>query len=278
MSQPILQPVLVTRHFKAFRFACVPGAGATIVDLERATFATPLQGAATLFIGEDEIHVEPLQIVVVRPGMRVRAVHHGCSAKTCALLVGLSKRSSLSRAICEKLHRPAITFSIPADWVIRLRCFFDSRRSISDGDLETVERAIEDRLAEAIRSAGDEKLAEDEHNLLWESVELVRRRLAEEFDRRLSLDELSEVTGLSKYHLARTFHQATGHSIHRYQTLLRLEAALVGLRRGEENLTDLALELGFSSHSHFTSVFRGLLGITPSEARSLLAGAGADSG
>lgn len=278
MSEPILQPVLATRRFKAFRLACVPDASATIVDLERATFATPLQGAATLFIDDDEIHVDPLQIVVVRPDRRVRAVHHGCTAKTCALLVGLSKRSSLSRVIGDKLRRPAISVSIPLDWVIRLRCFVDSRQSISDGALEAVEQAIEDRLEEALLTTGEDTADEEGHGPLWEPVELVRRRLAEDFDRRLSLDELSEAIGLSKFHLARTFHQATGHSIHRYQTLLRLEAALIGLHRGEENLTDLALELGFSSHSHLTSVFRGLLGVTPSEARSMLAGVGAGSG
>ena len=55
--------------------------------------------------------------------------------------------------------------------------------------------------------------------------------------------------------------------VHRYLTLLRLRASLDRLAGGENNLTALALELGFSSHSHFADAFRREFGRTPSDVR-----------
>jgi AraC-like DNA-binding protein len=46
--------------------------------------------------------------------------------------------------------------------------------------------------------------------------------------------------------------------------------ALERLDAGERDLTRLALDLGYSSHSHFTDAFRRSFGVTPSTARKLL--------
>ncbi len=54
--------------------------------------------------------------------------------------------------------------------------------------------------------------------------------------------------------------------LHRYLTQLRLSRALSELPHADD-LTELALELGFSSHSHFSARFRQAFGLTPSEFR-----------
>jgi AraC-like DNA-binding protein len=61
-------------------------------------------------------------------------------------------------------------------------------------------------------------------------------------------------------------HHTRAWSFHRYLTRLRLRAALERLPDASD-LTALALELGFSSHSHFTDAFRREFRRTPSEAR-----------
>jgi len=66
---------------------------------------------------------------------------------------------------------------------------------------------------------------------------------------------------------ARAAAEARGMPLYRYQTLLRLGRALERLPE-REDITDLAFELGFSSHSHFTAVFRSELGMTPSSYRA----------
>jgi AraC-like DNA-binding protein len=53
--------------------------------------------------------------------------------------------------------------------------------------------------------------------------------------------------------------------VHRHLTVLRLRAALPLLRERPRDLAGLALELGFSSHSHFTGAFRRDYGLTPSQ-------------
>jgi AraC-like DNA-binding protein len=57
-----------------------------------------------------------------------------------------------------------------------------------------------------------------------------------------------------------------GVPLHGYLTQLRLARALVELPHASD-LTTLALDLGFSSHSHFTAVFRAAFGCTPSQFR-----------
>jgi AraC-like DNA-binding protein len=72
---------------------------------------------------------------------------------------------------------------------------------------------------------------------------------------------------VSPFHLARVFHERAGVPVHRYLTRLRLRAALDRLMGGADDLTALALDLGFSSHSHFTDAFRTEFGRPPSAVR-----------
>ena len=65
-------------------------------------------------------------------------------------------------------------------------------------------------------------------------------------------------------HLARIFQQQTGVPVHRYLTQLRLRASLEQLADDVNDLTAVALDLGFSSHSHFTDAFRREFGHSPS--------------
>jgi AraC family transcriptional regulator len=76
--------------------------------------------------------------------------------------------------------------------------------------------------------------------------------------------------GSSVFHLARIFKVRTGFSLHTYRTQLRLRAALERLREPGLDLIDIALDLGFSSHSHFTETFRRSFGKTPSAVRESL--------
>ena len=69
------------------------------------------------------------------------------------------------------------------------------------------------------------------------------------------------------FHLARVFKARTGFSLHAYRNQLRLRAALERLAEPGVDLIDIALDLGFSSHSHFTETFRRSFGKTPSAVR-----------
>jgi AraC-like DNA-binding protein len=83
------------------------------------------------------------------------------------------------------------------------------------------------------------------------------------------LEDVAYAVNSSPFNFARIFQQQTGLPVHRYLTLLRLRASLDRIA-AEADLTTIALDLGFSSHSHFTEVFRREFGKTPSEIRAEL--------
>jgi AraC-like DNA-binding protein len=83
------------------------------------------------------------------------------------------------------------------------------------------------------------------------------------------LDALARRFESTPFRLCRSFRAATGSTIHRYLTGVRLRRAVDRLAGGCRDLTDLALELGFSSHSHFTAAFRRGFGVTPEAVRRL---------
>lgn len=90
--------------------------------------------------------------------------------------------------------------------------------------------------------------------------------LAERWSSRLTLDRLASDIGVSPFHLCRRFRAATGTTIHRYLTTLRMAAALERLGDYRNDLARLALDLGYSSHSHFTTTFSAWFGLPPSAA------------
>lgn len=98
-------------------------------------------------------------------------------------------------------------------------------------------------------------------------VEAAKTYLAGRLGERITLDEVARAVHTSPFHLARVFGQRTGVPIHRYLTRLRLRASLERLAEGTNDLTALALELGFSSHSHFADAFRREFGRTASDVR-----------
>ena len=74
--------------------------------------------------------------------------------------------------------------------------------------------------------------------------------------------------GVSPFHLSRVFRAETGISLHQYLLRLRMNQALSRLHAGEPHLSRLALDLGFSSHSHFSATFRRHFGESPHQVRA----------
>ena len=89
-------------------------------------------------------------------------------------------------------------------------------------------------------------------------------------DTDLSLQVLAKESGYSRVHFIRMFRAATGYTPHNYLLKLRVDRVRELLANSTLSLTDIALECGFSSHSHLSRVFRQVLGATPSEYRRSL--------
>ena len=89
---------------------------------------------------------------------------------------------------------------------------------------------------------------------------------------RLTLARIARALDCSIFHLCRSFRCATGMTLHGYREQVRVRIALERLGSGDHELSRLALDLGYSSHSHFTSGFKRAFGATPSQARQALTG------
>lgn len=99
----------------------------------------------------------------------------------------------------------------------------------------------------------------------------VMRRIVDRIDAHLgaraSLEDMSRGFGLSPSHFARKFQHSTGLSLNRFMNRRRIRFSIDLLRKGKDSLAQLSLNLGFCSQSHFTRLFSGLTGLTPSQFR-----------
>jgi AraC family transcriptional regulator len=87
---------------------------------------------------------------------------------------------------------------------------------------------------------------------------------------RIRLDNLAQVAGVSSCHFARQFRLRTGESPMGLLLRLRIERAKTLLERDGSRISEVAATLGFADQSHFTRMFRRLVGITPSGYRNQL--------
>jgi len=90
------------------------------------------------------------------------------------------------------------------------------------------------------------------------AIELIEDR----FDTNLTLEELAEVAGLSRYHLVRVFNCKTGLTPHRYLVQVRVRRAEQLLRKGVD-LAEVAYLTGFADQSHLNRTFKAHRGVTP---------------
>ncbi|KAK1182258.1 AraC family transcriptional regulator [Streptomyces sp. NBS 14/10] len=101
--------------------------------------------------------------------------------------------------------------------------------------------------------------------------EVVREYLRANLARNVTLDELSVVSDLSKYRLARACTAWFGLPPHKLHLRLRLDRARELLRRGT-GIAEVAYETGFHDQSHLTRVFAGAYGVTPARYQSTYRG------
>ncbi|MGX9143574.1 helix-turn-helix domain-containing protein [Mesorhizobium sp. 128a] len=120
--------------------------------------------------------------------------------------------------------------------------------------LTLVRRSLGERTSHAAgASAGRQKL-----------VDRAKLVLSSDLSRRWTLAEIAAEVGVSPVYLTQVFQQVEAMPLYRYHLRLRLARALDLLGR-YDNLTTLGMDLGFSSHSHFSAAFRQVYGRTPAE-------------
>jgi AraC-like DNA-binding protein len=96
-----------------------------------------------------------------------------------------------------------------------------------------------------------------------ERVERARELLGRDLVNPLTLESLGQEVGCSPFYLSRMFSREVGLTIPQYLRKLRMERAAELLRTGRYNVTEAAIEVGYSSLSHFSKAFCETIGCCP---------------
>lgn len=102
-----------------------------------------------------------------------------------------------------------------------------------------------------------------QQRIAQERVDKVKNLLEDNLAEPLSLEELGKKVGCSHYYLSRTFSKEVGITISQYLRQIRIEKAAELLKTGRFNVTEAALEVGYSSLSHFSHAFQKQIGCCP---------------
>lgn len=97
----------------------------------------------------------------------------------------------------------------------------------------------------------------------WEQIQKTVDYIELHLGETISMDELAEIAALSPFYYQRLFKRLVRKPVAEYIKLRRLAKAAEELPGNNRRILDIALELGFSSHEHFTRVFKSTFGMTP---------------
>jgi AraC family transcriptional regulator len=93
--------------------------------------------------------------------------------------------------------------------------------------------------------------------------------LQDQFAENLSLQEIACAVGVHPAHLARSFRQHFHCTVGDYLRNLRIEQSRHVLATSDTPLSEIALDMGYSDQSHFTTAFKRHTGISPGQYRKL---------
>jgi AraC-like DNA-binding protein len=167
-------------------------------------------------------------------------------------------------------HRLASLGLLPAN-AMMLRNLLLRRLQDRDADESEIEILGLDLLDMSLRSMHTNNLALRPTALVrrMRAVERVKEAVALAPADNWNVARLANVANMSSYHLCRVFRQMVGTSIYDYVLHERLAHSLDAVLDCGDDLTTIALNAGFASHSHFTARFRSFFGCTPTALRRI---------
>ncbi|MDP9808728.1 AraC-like DNA-binding protein [Rhizobium tibeticum] len=232
----------------------------------KTSLVYPYRGVFMRHVGRNDTVAEANQVLFFNASQGYRISHPVEGGDACldlaideALLAELAPKEQLQSSIPVSFHRQRRRIDPRAQALVALL-----RHGLHRGAAETLEaetlaltlvrRSLGEQTSHAAAaSVGRQKL-----------VDRAKLVLSCDLSRRWTLSDIAVEVGVSPVYLTQVFQQVEATPLYRYQLRLRLARALDLLGRYED-LTALGLDLGFSSHSHFTSSFRQAFGQTPAE-------------
>ena len=237
-------------------------------SVERTQLVFPYRGGFVRHVDGDDIVADASQVLFFNAGER-HGISHPNARGDASLVLDVDAPMLREIAPPALLHEDApLRFRTPrlridprAQVLVALL-----RHSLHEGSAEPLEaeslaltlvqRALGPRTSHAAGATAAKRKLVDRAKLI----------LAGDLAKRWTLADVAAEVGVSPVYLTQSFRQVEGVPLYRYQMRLRLARAL-DLLADHEDLSALALDLGFSSHSHFSAAFQQAYGRTPSDFR-----------
>ena len=235
-------------------------------------FVFPYRGAYVRHLGSDDAVAEPNQVLFFNKDESYRVSHPVSGGDACLslwvdepVLSELVPKDYVRGAGALAFRGQRVRIDARAQALVALLRHGLQRGVIVEpleGEtllLTLVRRALGERTSHVAKATAARQKLVDRAKLV----------LTSDLGRRWTLAEIAAEVGVSPVYLTQVFQQVEGMPLYRYQLRLRLARALDVLPRYDD-LTTLSLDLGFSSHSHFSSAFRQTYGRTPKEFQNLV--------
>lgn len=240
------------RHWHDELYLCAVLDGSATLECSGATLATPRGSLAVLPPGE--IHANrkidcTFRVVFIE----FAALHSAIEQLTESPVAGLDFRAEL-------LNDPRTLAAF-----LRLHCLLDPDKPLEACATLHREHALLAFLHRlAARHSTARRMPERQDGNEDFALRRTKQFLDNHYAERVSLGHLALLTGLSPYHLNRSFCRKFGMPPHAYQVQVRIARARALLRRGL-SISDTASLTGFVDQSHFTRHFKRSMGITPGQ-------------
>lgn len=254
-------------------FRCLPGDPAwrrtnDIADLHVLAF--PHRAVGIRVFGRSGLVADPNRVVLYDPNSHYERRLIDPDGDRCTYI-------GVAPSLLERFRVPLLDgrhgfvtdhVAVDPEMLIRLRVL---AREVRDGvtDALTSEEQLVDLALDVLGVAheSDEDRRPGTVRAHRRLVEDARGWVAARATEQWRLDELAADLHTAPAHLHRVFRSHTGTSIHEHRDRLRLAQALDQVLDGAEDLSQVAMTVGYSSHSHFTRRFRRAFGVTPSHVR-----------
>lgn len=140
----------------------------------------------------------------------------------------------------------------------------------SDGRLvaESLAQELIVHLVRNFSSRGELLFLEPRGRLTPREMSAVGSFIEANLDKSISLDQLSQVTGKSRFHFSRLFRRSVGTAPYRYVIERRIARAFGLLRHSGLPVSEIAVATGFADQSHLNRSFRRAYGATPGSVRN----------
>jgi AraC-like DNA-binding protein len=132
---------------------------------------------------------------------------------------------------------------------------------------ETVAELVSGTVRCSAPNTADQPVRRHDLSRRLEIVRATQATLAANPVTRWTLAGLAKRVDCSPFHLAHVFRRVVGTTIHHYHVRARLTEGLGDILDSTRGLSEIAVDLGFTHHSHFSNAFRRLFGVTPSALR-----------